>query len=108
MFDEELGIEIPEDIDCEFDLDEDKEYPYEVFVIDSDTPIFRASKSVQEDYVIVTHKSSGKEREFPNKTEFYGHWKKKEGGWLGGINKDRVSSGKEPFPVESFEVTEGY
>lgn len=36
--------------------------------------------------IIVSH-PSGIEEVFKTRTEFYGHWKKKEGGWLGEYNK---------------------
>lgn len=81
-------------------------YPYQLVIVDADTPVFRASKLVQEDYITVTHIKSGGAREFKNKTEFYGHWKKKEGGWLAETNKARVEEGKKPFPVEAFKIEE--
>lgn len=83
---------------------EQKEYPYELLIVDADTPVFRASKFVQEDYVIVTHIPTGKEKEFKTKTEFYGHWQKKNGGWLRDTNLCREEKGLEPFPLEDFEV----
>lgn len=88
------------------DIKEDKDYPYQLIIADADTPVFRASKFVQEDYVVVTHIPSGNKKEFANKTEFHGHWKKKEGGWLREQNDQRVEKGLEPFPIEDFEIEE--
>lgn len=82
-------------------------YPYEEVIIDADTPVFRAAKFVQEDFITVTHIKSGKEKEFPNTTAFYGHWKKKEGGWLAERNKEREDQGKPPFKVEDFTIEPG-
>lgn len=79
-------------------------YPYELLIVDADTPVFRAAKFVQEDYIIVRHIKSGNEKEFPNTTAFYGHWKKKEGGWLADRNKEREEQGKPLFKVEDFEI----
>lgn len=39
--------------------------------------------------IVVTHKQSGDEKEFKTRTEFYGHYKKKEGGWLAEVNTKR-------------------
>lgn len=87
-------------------LDDDYEYPYELLIVDADTLVFRSSKFVQEDYIIVKHIKSGRKKEFRNKTEFYGHWSKKEGGWLAQTNQERSEKGLEPFSVEDFEITE--
>ena len=79
---------------------------FELHIADFDTPIYKAATSMQENYIIVTHVPSGNKKEFSNKTEFYGGWKNKDGGWLADINFDRVESGKEPFLVEDFEIEE--
>ncbi len=49
--------------------------------------------------IIVTH-SSGIEEVFKTRTEFYGHWKKKEGGWLAEYNK----SAKNKLTAEDFNI----
>ena len=49
--------------------------------------------------VVVTHKASGRTLVVPTRTEFYGHWKKKEGGRLAEINKGRTS----PFSWDEFD-----
>ena len=94
---DEFGVE---------DVGDEFEFPYELFVIDCDTAVFRASKFIQEDYIIVKHNKSGKEKEFRNKTEFYGHFKKKSGGWLADVNKELTEKGKPTIPVEDFTITE--
>ena len=79
---------------------------YNILHIDADTAVFRAAKSVQESYIVVKHIPTGRQIEFENKTAFYGHWKKKEGGYLGEKNKERAEKGLEPFPLEQFEIEE--
>jgi len=83
---------------------EEKEHPYELIIIDADTPVFRASKFVQEDYVNVTHIKSGKVQEFKTKSEFHGRDKLMTGGWLGDINAKRIEEGKNLIPVTSFTI----
>jgi hypothetical protein len=87
-------------------LPDDFEYPYELFITDTDTAVFRASKFIQEDYITVKNNKSGKELEFKTKTEFYGHHSKKEGGWLAKFNAQKESSGKAGYKVEDFTITE--
>ena len=79
---------------------------FEKIICDSDTALFRAAKFIQEDYVIVTHKASGKTMEFQNQTAFWGHWAKKAGGWLAEKNEERVEKGLNPFTPEDFEIEE--
>lgn len=50
--------------------------------------------------ILVTHKASGREMEFKNRTEFYG--RNKKGGWLEQRNINRTS----PFEVSEFEITD--
>lgn len=52
--------------------------------------------------IIVTHKATGRQKEFNNRTEFYGHHSKKAGGWLAERNKERDS----PFTVDEFVITD--
>lgn len=52
----------------------------------------------------VVHKSSGNIKSFDNRTAFYGHWKTKSGGWLGDLNASRISSAKQPFKVDDFDI----
>jgi hypothetical protein len=60
---------------------------FDLLVCDFDTALFRSAKFVEEEYLLVTNKVTEIVREFKNKTEFYGHWKKREGGWLSDTNK---------------------
>lgn len=75
-------------------------------IIDADTMVVKAAIMQQENYVIVTHKKSGKKKEFENKTQFWGHWKKREGGWLATQNLEREEKGKKPFSPDDFDVEE--
>ena len=61
--------------------------------------------SVGEDRSIVAvHKQCGREKEFKTRTEFWGHWKKKSGGWLAELNKQRAEKDLEPFTPDDFEI----
>lgn len=77
---------------------------YEQLVIDADTMLIQAAITQQENYVIVTHKKSGKEKEFKTKTQFHGRTKARDGGWLAETNEERESKGLEPFSVDDFEI----
>ncbi len=70
-------------------------------IIDVDTLIIHAALAGQESSILVTHKETGWTREFKNKTEFFGHHTKKEGGWLGNLNQSRI----EKVSVDAFEIT---
>lgn len=50
--------------------------------------------------IVVTHKQTGNQKEFDTRTEFYGHYKKKEGGWLAEQNKGRET----PWLAEDFLI----
>lgn len=50
--------------------------------------------------VLVTHKQSGNVKEFKTRTEFYGHYKTKSGGWLAEQNKGRLT----PFVADDFII----
>lgn len=79
---------------------------YELVLLDADTPVFKAAKSVQQDFIIVTRKSDGATKRYPNKTTFWGHHKKKEGGELAKNNLIRIERGLEPNKPEDYEVEE--
>lgn len=68
-------------------------------VIDLDCYKYLAASVGEKKSVIVTHKKSGKSMEVDTRTDFYGHWKKKDGGKLAEINK---STGKN-FLWDDFE-----
>ena len=52
----------------------------------------------------VIHKTTGWEAEFKTRTEFWGHHKKKAGGWLAKINEKKITKGQEPAVPEDFEI----
>lgn len=61
--------------------------------------------SVGEDRsIIAVHKTSGREKEFKTRTEFWGHHKKKASGWLSTLNEKRALKDLEPFKPEDFEI----
>lgn len=76
---------------------------YETVYIDADTPLFKAAKSVQVDFIIASYPSKGWEQRFKNKTELWGHHSKKEGGWLSGRN---ASFPEDVWLPEDLEVEE--
>lgn len=69
-------------------------------VIDADYIKYSAAGVGEKRSINVVHKSSGREQPFNNRTEFYGRGKKKDGGWLGELNKSRTS----PFLLDEFEI----
>lgn len=71
-------------------------------VIDLDLFKYHAAAAGETRSVLVTHKASGREKEYKTRTEFYGDWRKKEGGALAEINKNRTS----PFLWDEFEYTD--
>lgn len=76
-----------------------------LFIIDADTLLVRASFACQQDKILVKHTPTGREREFNNKTEFWGkNFSKKDGGWLAEVNKDRSEKGLHPFSPDEFTV----
>lgn len=74
-------------------------------IIDVDTLLYNAALAAQQNYVIVKHKPSGKEKEFATQTEFFGHYAKRDGGWLSEQNKIRGEKGLPIFPADDFEIT---
>lgn len=68
-------------------------------VLDLDLYKYHASAAGETRSVLVTHKASGREKEYSTRTEFYGDWRKKDGGALAQINKGRTS----PFLWDEFE-----
>ncbi|AGH31977.1 hypothetical protein VPIG_00120 [Vibrio phage PWH3a-P1] len=78
---------------------------FKMCYVDSDTFVVRCAKLMQEDYIEVLHKPSGRKKEFKNKTEFGVRGEKViEGKWLDQQNKLRESKNLEPFPLEDFEI----
>lgn len=66
-------------------------------------PILYTAGSVGETRTVkIVHRQSGDEYEFDTRTMFWGHWKKKAGGWLGEYNKGSDS----PRLPEEFDITD--
>ncbi len=70
-----------------------------IAVIDADLYKYHVAAAGETRTVLVTHRASGKEMEVKNRTEFYGDWRKKEGGILATINAKRTS----PFTWDEFD-----
>ena len=75
-------------------------------VIDGDYIKYMIASAGEKRSVDVVHKPTGKVKNFDNRTAFYGHWKKREGGWLAETNLDRISNGKAPFSVDEFDFVD--
>ena len=69
-------------------------------IIDLDYVKYSAASVGEKRSITVIHKSSGREKEFSTRTEFYGRDKAKSGGWLGELNAKRES----PFSVDEFDI----
>lgn len=71
---------------------------------DYDPIIYKACCAVETRSIKVTNKTTGKSKVFKNRTEFYGHYKNKKGGWLA---KQRLEGSE--FTVDDYlieDVTE--
>lgn len=103
---------------------------YEMCYVDADTFLFRCAKMMQEDYVEVKHKASGRSMEFRNKTSFgirsgniialteeditenkrqitktiMGVSIKEPYKWLAWKNHDQEQKGAKPFTLEDFDI----
>lgn len=76
-------------------------------IIDVDTLIIHAALAGQKSSVIARHKKTGWERLFNNQTEFFGHYLKREGGWLSELNAKREDDKKvSPDDFELISVIE--
>ena len=71
-------------------------------VLDLDLYKYHAAAAGEKRSVLVTHKSSGREKEYKTRTEFYGDWRKKSGGALAVINEGRTS----PFSWDEFSYND--
>lgn len=71
-------------------------------IIDLDYVKYSAASVGEKRSIIVTHKPSGRDKEFSTRTEFYGRDKAKSGGWLGEINSKRDS----PFTLDEFSIVD--
>lgn len=78
--------------------------------LDLDQTAFVAAAGAEKRTILVTHKKSGRQMEFKNRTEFYGGQKKAVGGWLKDQNTNMeakaLSSGKKftPWTREDFSI----
>lgn len=75
-------------------------------IIDIDTLLIHSALAAQENYVTVTHKVTGDVMEFPTQTDFFGDWRKKNGGWIGKQNKDLEANGMPLLDAADYEVTQ--
>jgi hypothetical protein len=71
-------------------------------IVDTDFIKYAVACAGEKRSIQVIHKQSGREKEFKTRTEFYGRDKKKSGGWLGELNKNRTS----PFMLDEFEIVD--
>ncbi len=71
---------------------------------DFDAIVFPAVAASEDRYITATHRITGREMEFENKTELWGHWKTKTGGWIGVQN---ALSKNEYWKAEDFDVVQG-
>lgn len=84
-------------------------------IIDADVIKYAAAFVGQKNGIVVTHPTTGIEKSFNNRTEFYGHHAKKVGGWLAEYNQDRdspllpseftIEETVEPEPIENVLYT---
>jgi hypothetical protein len=70
--------------------------------IDGDILAFKAACAIETRTVVCTHMDSGRQKEFANRTEFYGRNKKKDGGWLAELNAERETKSLPLFTAENF------
>lgn len=73
-------------------------------VFDIDMIIFDAVSVAEDRFIIATHIPTSRKMEFANKTALWGHYKKKEGGW---IAEENAKLGNDYWKVEDFDVIEG-
>lgn len=70
-----------------------------IAVIDLDLYKYHAAAAGEKRSVLVKNKVTGKSREYKTRTEFYGDWRKKEGGALAKMNEQRDT----PLTWEDYE-----
>lgn len=76
-------------------------------VIDMDMYKYSAAHVGEKKSIIVTHKTEDWSKEYKNKTEFWGHWKKKAGGDLAVMNTERTSHWlPEEFDIQIVQTPE--
>ena len=72
---------------------------------DYDATCFRAAAANQQRSIRCLHRPTGNTETFKTRTDFYGHWKRKEGGWLSAhpelnLGDFDIQDVTEPEPVE--------
>jgi hypothetical protein len=75
-------------------------------VFDYDYLKYQIGSACEKRTVDVLHKPTGRVKNFNTRTNFYGHWKTKSGGWLADTNLSRMQDGKQPFALEEFVFTD--
>lgn len=73
-------------------------------VIDTDLIAFKSAAIDEVRDILVTHKDTGWEKVFKNRTEFWGKGNKRDKGWIGEQNKQREESGKPLISFEDFDI----
>ena len=73
-------------------------------IIDVDTLIFHAALAGQKTHIKVTGKNTGRTMTFDNRTQFWGHWKLRSGGWLADFNSKREAKGLSLISPDVFDV----
>ena len=75
--------------------------------IDYDYLLFQSACVTEKAQIKVLNKITSEEMIFKSRTDFYGHWKNKNGGWLSEVNKKRTSPySLDDFLIEDFKETE--
>lgn len=79
---------------------------YKVAILELDFVKYAVAAVGEKRSVLVTHKETGKTKEFANKTEFLGRSKKTIGGWLGEQNTKRELKGLPQYTLDDFTMTQ--
>lgn len=83
---------------------EDTPKKYKMCHVDADTILYQSAVKLQENYILVTHKKSGSQKEFKGVQAFYGRKKTRDGGWIGEMNEQRAEKGLPLFTVDDFDI----
>jgi hypothetical protein len=73
-------------------------------IIDIDTLLIHAALAGQRTSIKATGKNTGRSVTFSNRTELYGTWKKKDGGWLAEVNVKRKEKGLDSISPDVFDI----
>lgn len=79
----------------------DKKY---TAIIDVDTLIIHAALAGQRTSIKAVGKNTGRSLTFSNRTELWGGWQKRDGGWLAETNSKRIEKGLDPISPDVFEI----